>query len=258
MLLFSLVFQSFLASVPLTRAAAQDTSSRGPSGSESYAQESYSLADLIRVGREQNPHLLSLRAGRASMEAARRDAGRLLNPELEFATGEGDAFESSETKSLRELGLSQTIPNPLARHYRMGALKSEVAAAGEGVRFGAIGVDYEIRLHFYRILYLQELLEVAGLNEDALEEVRGLIETRARAGEVRELEAIRLRVEHMRAQNQVQAVELELAQFRQHLNSGLGTRLVPIHNDYITELTVERAAARVLDSNLSIFLQVNQ
>jgi cobalt-zinc-cadmium efflux system outer membrane protein len=190
--------------------------------SPSGAQESYSLAELLEIGRERNPNLLSLRAERDALAAGRRDAGRFLNPELEFETGEGDLFESDETKSLRELSVSQTIENPLARHYRLGSFGNEVEAATEGVRYAALEVDYEVRLHFYRILYLQELVDLARLNEEALEEIRGLIETRARAGEVRELEAIRLRVEHMRAQNEVQAAELELAQFRNHLNMFLG------------------------------------
>ena len=68
-------------------------------------------------------------------------------------------------------------------------------------------------------------MRLARLNAEALEEVRGLIELRARVGEVRDLEAIRLRVEHMRAQNQVQAAELELEQFRKHLNMFLGSLL---------------------------------
>ncbi|MCK5651588.1 MAG: TolC family protein, partial [Gemmatimonadetes bacterium] len=195
------------------------------SAQESYVQESYTLEDLLRIGRERNPNLLSLRAGRDALVAGHRDAGRFLNPELEYEAGEGDLFKSSETKSVREFIVRQTIENPLARHYRLGALQYEVEAAEEGVRFGTIGVDHEVRLHFYRILDLEELLRLARLNEEALLEVRGLIETRAQVGEVRDLEAIRLRVEHMRAQNEAKAAELELAQFRQHLNMFLSNVL---------------------------------
>jgi cobalt-zinc-cadmium efflux system outer membrane protein len=192
---------------------------------QGHAQESYRLEELLRIGRERNPNLLSLRAGRDALVADRRDAGRFQNPELEYEAGEGDLFESSETKSVSEVIVRQTIENPLARHYRLGALQYEVDAAEEEVRFGTLGVDHEVRLHFYRILYLDELLRLARLNEEALGEIRGLIETRAQVGEVRELEAIRLRVEHMRAQNEAQAAELELAQFRRHLNMFLGNIL---------------------------------
>jgi cobalt-zinc-cadmium efflux system outer membrane protein len=188
-------------------------------------QQAYSLQDLLRTGREVNPTVLSLRAGRAAMEADRRDAGRFPNPEMGYETGEGDLFESSETKSLSEISLRQTIQNPFSRHYRLEARRLEIEAAEEGIRSGELEVDYEVRSHFYRILYLQEQLSLARLNEEALAAIRGLIETRAAVGEVRELETTRLRVEHLRAQNETQAVEMELDQFRRHLNTFLGNSL---------------------------------
>jgi len=186
------------------------------------AQEAYTLEDLLRLGQERNPHLLSLRSRIESAAADRRDAGRIRNPEVEYGFGDGEPFDTPETKSLRELSVRQVVENPLARHFRLASLDQGVAAAKEEARQGGLEVDYEIRLHFYRILFLQELVELRRLNEEALNEVRELIEARARAGEVRELEAIRLRVEHLRARNDLAAAELELDQFRRHLDMFLG------------------------------------
>lgn len=205
--------------------AAQNATPEALSSPGTFAQEAYSLEDLLHIGRERNPNILSLRAAREARAASRRDAGRFQNPELEYEAGEGDLFDSSETRSVRGFMVRQTVENPLARHYRMGALQYEVDAADEEIRVGTIAVDTEVRLHFYRILFLRELLRLARLDEETLAEVSGLIDTRARAGEVRELEAIRLRVEHMRARNRVQASELELDQYRQHLNMFLGNAL---------------------------------
>ena len=223
--LLLLAFPALLAPGFQPPSGAQDAPPRVISSQEAYAQESYTLEDLLRIGRERNPNLLSLRAERDARVAGRRDASRFQNPELEYEGGEADPFDSSETKSVREFSIRQTIENPMARHYRLGALQFEVEAAGEEVRFGTLGVDLEVRLNFYRIHYLRELLTLARLNEEGLREVSELIAARAQAGEVRELEAIRLRVEHMRARNQVQAAELELAQFRQHLDMFLGNVL---------------------------------
>jgi len=189
------------------------------------AQETFTLPELLEIGLERNPGLLSLRAEREAMDADRRDAGRLQNPEIEYRTGEGEPFDDPDTRSLREWGVSQTVPNFLSRHFRQSSLTREVEAAEEGIRAGALDVATEIRLHFYRILFLERLLDLARQNEQALDEVRGLIEVRASAGEVKELEAIRLRVEHMRARNEVTAASLELSQYRQHLNTYLGNAL---------------------------------
>ncbi len=195
-----------------------------------WPQEAFTLDDLLSMARERHPDLLALQAERDALEADRRDAGRLHNPELELAAGEGDPFEGTENRSLREFRISQTIENPVSRYFRQGARRKTVEAADEGVRFGTLEVDSEVRLYFFRILYLEELLASARMNEEALEEVRGLVESRVRVGEVKELEAIRLRVEHMRAQNEVTAAELELSQFRQQLNLFLGNTLP---DDYV-------------------------
>jgi cobalt-zinc-cadmium efflux system outer membrane protein len=210
---------------------------QGPVGAQaSGEQETFALQDLLRIARERNPDLLARRAERESLDADRRAAGRFQNPEFEFVTGEGDPFEGTEKKTLREFSVSQTIDNPLSRHFRQGARRQLVEAAEEGFRFGTLEVDYEVRLHFFRILFLRDLLRLAQLNEEALDEVRGLIETRAEVGEVKELEAIRLRVEHMRAQNEVNAAELELEQVRQRLNMFLSNAL-PV--DYALEGELE-------------------
>jgi outer membrane protein TolC len=227
-----LAFPALLAPGFQYPSAAQGAPPGALSAQEAYAQESYTLEDLLRIGRERNPNILSLRAERDALAADRRDSGRFQNPELEYEAGDIDLFESSETKPVRDFSLRQTIENPLARHYRLGALQKEVEAAEEEVRLGTVSVDREVRLHFYRILYLRELLILARLNEEELAEVSGLIEARAQAGEVRDLEAIRLRVEHMRAQNEVQAIELELAQFRQRLDMFLGNVLL---DSYVLE-----------------------
>ncbi len=188
-------------------------------------QEAFSLDDLLRIGRDQNPTIQALRAQQAAMEADRRASGRWENPELEFEAGTGDPFEAGESRSLHGLSVSQSIENPIARHYRLSALNAEAQAAGEEVRSGILDVDYQVRMHYYRILYLTELSRLSRLNMEALGEIRDLIETRAEVGEVRELEAIRLRVEFLRARNETEAADTELDQYRKHLNTFLGNSL---------------------------------
>jgi len=188
-------------------------------------QETYALEDLLRIGQEQNPSVEALRASRAALEADRRAGGRWENPEMEWEVGTGDPFESTERKDVGGISLRQVLENPISRHYRLRSMELEAAAAGEEVRLGILEVEFEIRMHYYRILFLTELLGLARENEEALASIRGLMETRAALGEVRELEAIRLRVEHLKARNEAEAVALELGQYRRHLNTYLGNVL---------------------------------
>jgi cobalt-zinc-cadmium efflux system outer membrane protein len=188
-------------------------------------QESYSLEDLLRMGRENSPLVLALRAEHSALDAARRHAGRWENPELAFDWGTGTPFDGGADRSLSGFTVMQELENPFTRHYRMGAFQARVESKAEDVKAGILDVEYEIRLHFYRVLYLMELVELASLNEEALSEIRALIETRAALGEVRELEAIRLRVEHLRARNELEAAKMQLDQNRSHLNTLLGKAL---------------------------------
>ena len=187
--------------------------------------QGYSLAELLKIGREKNPSVLALTAHHAATDADRRNAGRLSNPEIRFEAGTGEPFGAADSRSLRGFSVQQVIENPISRHFRMKARGLEVDASGEDLRSGIADIEYQIRTHFYRVLYLQELVRLNRLNEEALDAIRGLIETRAELGEVRELEAIRLRVEHLRAQNEVRAAEIEMEQFRRHLNTFLGNEL---------------------------------
>lgn len=189
------------------------------------SQERYALEDLLRIGRERNPTVQALRAEHSAMEAHRKASGRWTNPELEYEWGSGDPWDGSASRSLSGFTARQVLENPFTRHYRLGGIEAQVDAAGEDVRSGVLDVDLEIRMHFYRILFLREMVELARQNEEALSEIRTLIDTRARMGEVRQLEAIRLRVEHLRSRNELEALEMELDQYRQHLNTFLGNVL---------------------------------
>jgi len=188
-------------------------------------QEAYTLQDLLRIGREQNPTVLALQADRAAAEANRRASGRWENPSLEFESGTGERYRTGDRQGVEGWSVHQALENPLTRHHRLAALSSLAAAAGEEVRTGILDVDYEIRTHFFRILFLSELLELARLNEEALEAISALMDIRAELGEVRELEAIRLRVEHLRARNETEGAAMELDQYRMHLNTFLGNVL---------------------------------
>lgn len=221
----SLLFLLLMLGTPIQVMAQHSPSSNDPPISRD--EYGYTLETLIQIGKEQNPTLASLRAREAARAAGKRASGRWPNPELELEWGTGDPREGGGSRSLSGFSASQTLENPLTRHYRLQALQAEVDAAAEEIRSASLEVSYEIRMHFYRILYLREAEELARLNEEALADILDIIETRAEVGEVKELEAIRLRVEHMRARNELEAVRIELDQYRQHLNTFLGNVLPP-------------------------------
>lgn len=189
------------------------------------AQQAFTLEDLLRLARDRNPTLQALRSEAESWGWERREAARLPNPEVEVETGKGEDWSGENRRRLGSYTFRQSLPNPLLRRHELEALGAVEKAAWEAVEEEALEVDYEVRFHFYRILFLERALELARLNEEALASARDLVAVRAHLGEVRELEAVRLRVEHLRSRNQVEGVRQELDQVRRHLNTFLGNVL---------------------------------
>ncbi len=198
-----------------------------PMGQEARAQEVYTLEALLEMGRARSPTLGAFRAEHAAMRAERKASSRFQNPEVEYERGTGDPFGAEDDRTLEGFSVRQSLENPFSRHYRLNSLEALAEAADEDLRYATLEVEHQIRVHFFRILYLETLLEQSRLNEEALAEVSQVMDTRARLGEVRQLEAIRLRVEHLRARVEVEGAEMELAQLRSHLNTYLGNALPP-------------------------------
>jgi cobalt-zinc-cadmium efflux system outer membrane protein len=78
---------------------------------------------------------------------------------------------------------------------------------------------------FYRILFLKNIEELVQNNFDSIAEIQRLIEKRVQFGEVKELEAIKLRVETLKAQNELNKIRTEKKLIQKSLNSLLNNSL---------------------------------
>ena len=94
---------------------------------------------------------------------------------------------------------------------------------------------YEIKSHYYQILLQKKKKELAKKNADSIAEIHRLIVKRAQLGEVKELEAIKLQVESLRAQNALNKVWTDLELAKERLNKFLGNTL-PLDFDIQGEL----------------------
>jgi len=188
-------------------------------------QTHYELHDLIELGLEINPDLESARytvdASRASLQAARL----LRNPTFDYTFGNAESWDGTEERRTSGLTLGLPIENPFKRHHRIGMSEAEWRTAQHTFHSLQLDITYEIETHFYMIRRLQDLATLAEQNVTSLEEALRLVQARVELGEARELEAIRLRVESMRARNELNATRSRLDLERRHLNTFLGNRL---------------------------------
>lgn len=185
------------------------------------------LPEIINLGLKNNP-LISAKLREVEAKKAAYQASKLLfNPELEFHKGKGEFFDTSVERSTDGVSLSQYLENPLKRHYRIQMHEKDWQASEYLFNFSKLEVTFEIKNLFYKILLLKNKTGFAQKNLASIREIHKLIEKRARLGEVKELEAIKLYVETLKAQNELNKIQTELKLAKENLNKFLGYSLPP-------------------------------
>ena len=183
------------------------------------------LHEIINLGLKNNP-LISAKLREVEAKKAAYQASKLFfNPELEFHKGKGKFFDTSVERNTDGVSLSQYLENPLKRHYRIQMHEKDWQASEYLFNFSKLEVTFEIKNLFYKILLLKNKTGFAQKNLASIREIHKLIEKRARLGEVKELEAIKLYVEILKAQNELNKIQTELKLAKENLNKFLGYSL---------------------------------
>ncbi len=185
----------------------------------------FTLEEIIRIGLEKNP----LMAARQNAVQAKQEAflasKRLSNPEFEIQAGKGESYDGLETRNTSEFTISQPIENPFKRRQRILVYENTWKASESLFDFSKLELVFEIKDSFFRVLLLNNIDELAKKNFESITEIKRLIETRVQFGEVKELEAIKLRVEALKAENELNKIQAELALVKENLNSLLNNSL---------------------------------
>jgi cobalt-zinc-cadmium efflux system outer membrane protein len=187
----------------------------------------FNLKEIIDIALKNNPMILAKKQEAEAKKAAFQASKRLFNPELEFHKGSGKLDESSKKINTQGLSITQSLENPLKRKYRIQMFEKEWQATDFLFDFAELETISTIKNLYYTILLFRERVELTGKNLSSIQEIQKLIEKRAKLGEVRELEAIKLKVESLKAQNEFNKIETELSLARQELNAFLGNSLPP-------------------------------
>jgi len=190
-------------------------------------RKEFNLSEIISLGLKNNPQILANEQKVKAKKAAYQASKRLFNPELEFHKGRGKLYESSEKRNTQGLSLIQSFENPLKRKYRIQMHENDLLATEYLFNFSKLEVIFEIKYLFYKILLLKKREELAQKTLNSITNIHQLIVKKAKLGEVKELEAIKLNVETLKAQNELNKIETELKLARENLNKSLGNSLPP-------------------------------
>ena len=188
-------------------------------------KKEFILSEFIDIGLKNNPLIAAQQREVEAKKAAYQASKRLFNPGFEYHRGKGEFFEKPETRDTEGFSIRQPLENPFKRHHRIQMFEKDWEAAEHVFAFLKLEVIYEIKNVFYKILSLLEEEELAKKNVASIKEIHLLIDKRAKLGEVKELEAIKLHVEILKAQNEWNKIQTELKLAKEHLNKFLGNSL---------------------------------
>lgn len=188
-------------------------------------KKEYTLHEIIDLGIKNNPTLSAWQREIAARQAAFEAAKRLRNPELELQKGRARSHDGFAQRDTGGVAVSQTLENPFARRSRLQLFEKEWEAAEHMYDYARLEMTAALKTLFCRILYLENKQTLVQDNLVSIQEIHRLIDKRARLGEVKELDAIKLYVETLKAQNELNKVLAEVRLAKENLNKFLANVL---------------------------------
>ncbi len=200
-----------------------------PGHFELFAQQkhSYTLRELLALGKEHNPDLAVGVQQVAALEAAYQASKRFFNPELELHYGRAESHDGLERRTTRGIALTQPLENPFKRRHRIRAMENAWEAERHTQTYRGLTVSFDIKSEFFFILMLEKNEDLFRQTVESIQKTQELIEIRARLGEVKPLEAIKLQVETLKARQKMNALQAEREIAQETLNNLLGNMLPP-------------------------------
>ncbi|HZX10177.1 MAG TPA: TolC family protein [Acidobacteriota bacterium] len=188
-------------------------------------KNTFSLQELIDIGVKSNPEIMAKKMKTKSLYEAYLASKRLSNPEFEYTTGDAESYDGDIQRITQNLSVQQSLENPFKRHFRLQVNKKTWEASELNYEYLKLEITSEIKEIFFKILFLKKKLELSNKKKNSIEKIYQLIKKRADLGEVKDLEALKLSVEMLKAQNDLNEVKTELKLSKARLNTLLGNSL---------------------------------
>jgi len=196
-----------------------------PPAVQSEEKTELSLEEIIDFALENNPLLSAKKSEVLAKKASYDAAKRFTNPKLEFSTGKAQSWDKDREKNTGGIAVSQYVENPFKRHHRIQVYARDWEAALFSQDTLILEITFIIKNLYFDILRLKSVQELAEKNLASIQKIHQLIEKRAKLGEIKELEAIKLYVESLQAQRDLTQVQTELILAKEKLNQYSGNIL---------------------------------
>jgi outer membrane protein TolC len=209
-------------------------------------KKAFDLSEIIDLTLENSPLLSAKKSEVEARKASYQAAKRLINPELELNVGRANAFDEDLERNTGGISLSQHVENPFKRHHRIQVYEKDWEAAEFSQDLLILELTFTIKNLYFEILRLKSIQELAEKNLDSILKIHSLIEKRAKLGEIKELEAIKLYVESLQAQRELNQIQTDLFLAKEKLNQFVGNTLPP---DFSTIGTLTYTKTEIAEKN---------
>ncbi|MBN1939224.1 MAG: TolC family protein [Candidatus Aminicenantes bacterium] len=186
---------------------------------------SFSLDELLAMGLVRNPRLASGALEVGAREAAYQASRRLSNPEFGLDLGRAEFHNREGGRATSGFSLSQPIESPFARRPRIEIERSAWEESGHAQANRIMETASEIKIRYFSLLLLQEKEHLLEKTAESARGMEAIVLKRAELGEVKPLDAVKLRVEVLKAEKETTALRAEMETARQDLNALLDNGL---------------------------------
>ena len=189
--------------------------------------KAFTLEEIISIGLERNPRIAAGALEVEARESAFQASRRLFNPQFEFRLGRAEYHDRPADRRTFSLAVTQPIENPFKRHHRVEIERKAWEESLQSQAFRIMEVVFDIKVRFFSLLLLKERELLLQKISDSVRNMELLVRKRAELGEVKHLDAIKLKVEALKAENEIAALQAEMDQGRESLNVLLDNALPP-------------------------------
>lgn len=176
-----------------------------------FSQKTYSLEEILKLAHSNNLLIKISQTERQIAVENYRNQKNLENPEIEYSRGTGKLFDTSEKRTLWELGFKLPLPNPVTRHYLLKKQKNLITVSDLEKTIQMREVTQMVKYHYFMIQLGEKLKNYLNDQINILNDVCRITQERVQQGEAVELDHLRTITEKQMKQTELFRIEKSIA-----------------------------------------------
>jgi outer membrane protein TolC len=168
-----------------------------PAGADQTSEPALDLEQLLQEARQNNPGIQAAASRWEAMREKPAQAGALDDPMLSLGIVNLPTSLNvrSEDMTMKEVGISQKLPFPGKRALMSEMALKEAQAAEQGIAEKANQVVKEVKATYQELSHVHRALEVAQRNQEVLQSLVKIVESRYALGQAAQTDLLKAQVE---------------------------------------------------------------